>query len=358
MVEAVVTSLKAAWDLAKDVRDAVRLWKAKQWMLALGLVFVCLVGGAAADYLWKNSQSAKDQEKMVTLHGIEVNQLKGQIDLAEKNLDSQSRTDQAMIAEKDYQLSLKAGEIASLSKVVATSEARASMAETAVATRDTNIADKHDQIAVLSTRLTELLATPTVTTTPASMFEPSSTPTPDVTHLITITSTAIFGSSYDILPPVGSDCDAELLAVVKRANSSWIDFVKRTKAQTETDFVKGTKAQTELDAPWGEASKSALDKVILLRKSLRELNASLVDLKYESRGCKVINQIGDKKVDIETNETWEYSAILTCNNRKVTDKKIETYNQQNYRLLNDSDGWRLVSWEPGDRTVIDDWLCK
>lgn len=180
-------------------------------------------------------------------------------------------------------------------------------------------------------------------------------PTATLTTSPTITSTAIAGSSYGILPPVGSDCDAELLAVVKRANSSWIDFVKRTKAQTEKDFVAGTKAQTELDAAWGEASKSALSNVILLRKSLSEVYATLIDLKYESRGCRVINQIGDKKVDVETNETWEYSASLSCNNRKVMDKKIEIYNQQNYRLLNDSDGWRLVSWEPGDRTVIDDW---
>jgi hypothetical protein len=325
--------------IINEAREATKTWSAETRMLAVVVVLFFLVGGAAGGYSWRNREMNRQVEMMKTSHDAQVNALKDTIGSKD-----------AVILAKDNDLSAKSGEIARLSTAVATSEMRASAVETVLATRDLSITGLNDQIAALSTRLTEQRLTPTATMTPTPTPVPSpitsSDSTPGQTPLITITTTVTPELAQAALPPIGSDCDASLLEIVNRANSAWVGLVQETTTQTE------------LDATWGEASQEARNKADELKRNLKAWNASLEDVKYELRGCKVINHIGDKKVVIETSETWEYSASLTCGNVKVMDKLVEDYTQQNYRLLIDSDGWRLISWETGNRTVIDSWQCK
>ncbi|MBI1800988.1 MAG: DUF3552 domain-containing protein [Chloroflexi bacterium] len=147
--------------------------------------------------------------------------------------------------------------------------------------------------------------------------------------------------------PVLHNCEPEIQAVITRANLAqkayWLKQI----------------TNDEFDKAWGGAAQTAKDEAMELERAVDSFSGKITDIidpmyKY----CLVIRKIGANKLLVETTEHWEITAMLNCGTKQTFRKLLADYEHQLYRVLQDSEGWRLEKWVPGDENASERWTCR
>lgn len=123
-------------------------------------------------------------------------------------------------------------------------------------------------------------------------------------------------------------------------------------------YILGQGTPEQLAAAWGEAAPEAQRQADRLQQAARAIRATIEDISWEIRSCAIAAQPGPDLLEVRTEETWIYTARLTCPpGVAARPERRVTYPGEIYRLAAQGAGWRILRWTPGEGTLQQDWRC-
>lgn len=140
-----------------------------------------------------------------------------------------------------------------------------------------------------------------------------------------------------------SNCDNNIRSVIDNANTAQLGVIKHILPAEN------------LSPAWGEMAFRASYKVDRLLADKRLI--SMVDARYvyTSYTCH-ITQDSPKQAIVETNETWEYDAMLTCPDSPTPrlSTRIDSYHEH-YVLIQKGGNWQIHDWTMDRQEKTEPW---
>lgn len=173
--------------------------------------------------------------------------------------------------------------------------------------------------------------TPTHTTTPTPTTTPTSTPTPTTTPL--------------------PACDRAIKDTIMRAN------------EAQARYMMDDLTADELAGPWNDGWPEALRQANLVKTCCPpDTNMVVIDIKqvvFDINSCRAVRIQSEYQVDVITDETWRYQALLRCTqgDRDWTSWLVETYSPVEYSLVWGANEWNIKQWSIRHKHIDAPWLC-
>lgn len=123
-------------------------------------------------------------------------------------------------------------------------------------------------------------------------------------------------------------------------------------------YILNPEATEQLIAVWGDAALEARRYVDRLQQAVRSIQATIRDIQWEIRSCRIAYRLGPDLIEVWAEEIWVYRVSRRCppDQNLILDRLV-IYPREVHRLAFRDQEWRIVRWSPGRENIQQDWSC-